>query len=442
MNARILRLSSLTTILAAVAGCTGQQGVPGPPGPPGPRGPAGPGAESGAATVDATVADAAPGDANGDVTTIVDSGVDAKILEDSSADSGGEAMDVAPPEDAGEDALDAASEIGSDSAADAEAGPPCIQAACASGSCVCSAVSDAGVPGPTVLATDTVMTGSLAADGTGVYWPDYSQNINRAPLDGGAVAQLLRLTLSFPGSPSGAIAIEGGWLYWLSRDAPVFASYVYRAPALGYSYIQPAIGGYGGTSEQMHPDPTAIAVDTTNVYWICVGASNSSTLTQIPIPSDAGTDGGTDAGHWLLATGYNFTAVAARNGVAYYVDSAVLKSVPVATGIPTVLDTCGTTNTPAVDDAFVYYSGEGGIRRVPVAGGIPTLVAPSSGGLLAIDATNVYWVDGSFVYRAPLTGGCPEPLAYGSWSPAAIAVDATSVYWTDMNKTQVLKIAK
>jgi hypothetical protein len=464
----ILRLASLTTILMAVAGCTGPQGVPGPPGPPGPSSPAGPGGE----TVDATSTDAGAGDVGVDVTTLVDSGADSGVdattlgdsggtdsgvdvtaLVDSSADADGEPMDVVLAVDAGEDAVDAAPETGSDSAADAEAGPPCTEAACAFGSCLCVAASDAGVPAPTVLATDAMMTGSLVADGTGVYWAN-EYNINKAPLDGGAVTQLLaQPIMNSPQVIPDALAIQGGWVYWVSTDVPVFMSLVYGTPAVGASGQQYQIGAFGGTNIQIHPSPTAMAIDTTGIYWICVGGNNSSTLTEIPNPN-----GGTDAGLQMLAQGYNFSAVAARNGIAYYVDSAVLKSVPVAGstacstssghcpsdagGTPTVLDTCSTTYTPVVDDSFVYYNAGGDIRRVPVAGGAPTVVVPSNGGLLAIDATNIYWVDGSFVYRAPLTGGCPQPLAFGSWSPAAIAVDATSVYWTDMNKTQVLKIAK
>jgi len=69
---------------------------------------------------------------------------------------------------------------------------------------------------------------------------------------------------------------------------------------------------------------------------------------------------------------------------------------------------------------------------------------------IAIDASNVYWLEGN-VMKVALVGGAPVILSLGSpGTPAAgisslIAVDATSVYWavqTPPLNFSILKTAK
>jgi len=62
---------------------------------------------------------------------------------------------------------------------------------------------------------------------------------------------------------------------------------------------------------------------------------------------------------------------------------------------------------------------------------ISSLINPT---LLAVDSTNVYWIEGSSSYqlkKAPKSGGTPTTLSTGLSSPYAIAVDSSSVYWTE-----------
>ena len=58
---------------------------------------------------------------------------------------------------------------------------------------------------------------------------------------------------------------------------------------------------------------------------------------------------------------------------------------------------------------------------------------------VAVDSTNVYWVNagdftgslGGTVMKMPLGGGIPTTLASGQAKPLKVAVDSTSVYWTN-----------
>ena len=54
------------------------------------------------------------------------------------------------------------------------------------------------------------------------------------------------------------------------------------------------------------------------------------------------------------------------------------------------------------------------------------------GGPVAVDSSNVYWIDygSGSVMKGPIGGGTPTTLATGL-SPGAIAVDSTTVYWAD-----------
>jgi len=82
-----------------------------------------------------------------------------------------------------------------------------------------------------------------------------------------------------------------------------------------------------------------------------------------------------------------------------------------------------------------------------VTGGPPvTLVALSSSvvpAAIAVDAANVYWIEGlGSVRKVPIAGGTPVTLAAAPVLPGGIAVDATSVYWTDTANGNVYKTAK
>jgi hypothetical protein len=84
----------------------------------------------------------------------------------------------------------------------------------------------------------------------------------------------------------------------------------------------------------------------------------------------------------------------------------------------------------AVDAESVYY-GTATIEKVPLAGGTPTLLATpsSSAGAIAIDSTDVYWVEYASVNKVPIAGGSVTVLTMTPVNPTTIAVDTNRVYY-------------
>jgi hypothetical protein len=76
------------------------------------------------------------------------------------------------------------------------------------------------------------------------------------------------------------------------------------------------------------------------------------------------------------------------------------------------------------------------INSLPRVGGVLSKLVDTPGEIMgiAIDATQVYWIEGSaaagFVKAAPLTGGTATVLAQDQPVTGGIAVDASSVYFT------------
>jgi hypothetical protein len=86
----------------------------------------------------------------------------------------------------------------------------------------------------------------------------------------------------------------------------------------------------------------------------------------------------------------------------------------------------------AVDSTNVYWVDGSSVLMVGVDGGaVVTLVSGTPGvGPVAVDSTNVYWTTASAVMKAPLAGGPSTTLTASQNSQGySMTVDGTNVYW-------------
>jgi hypothetical protein len=142
-------------------------------------------------------------------------------------------------------------------------------------------------------------------------------------------------------------------------------------------------------------------------------------------------------------------AIAVDNNAIYWVDEVggEVARAPKRGGLTmTLFEAAGTTFSPgssiAVDSGDVYWiadteqgaTRQSALRRLEKNGGKPTTIASSTTGRiygLSFDETNVYWVTGGAVMRAPKTGaGTPSGLAAGLTGADSVAVDDTDAYVT------------
>jgi hypothetical protein len=130
--------------------------------------------------------------------------------------------------------------------------------------------------------------------------------------------------------------------------------------------------------------------------------------------------------------------VAVNSTDVYWVDQYEVASVPVQGGTPTTIFNASGNATViwavALTDTAVYWGADNMyILMAPLAGGIAsTLVWSPWMGDMAVNATEVYWTDGTTgeVLSVPPDGGATSTIASGQTSPDYLALGPAGVYWT------------
>jgi len=296
------------------------------------------------------------------------------------------------------------------------------------------------------LATGQANVGGIAANGTYVAFTTTDMPESNLLGPGNIMAVLAAggtpVALATNVDQSALLTMDGTNVYWAGPDS-----------GYGIIYKAPIMGGDGGANSLVNnlvDSPIDVAADSTNVYWV-----GDTTIQKVPIAGGAKT---------ILAKGQNLAGVfqqpcVAVNASGVYASTAnAILSVPLAGGTPTTIASNQSPNAITADAANVYWTnlGHGGgvattvvpaVMKVAATGGTPvTLVALGATAIpafIAVDSTNVYWIEATgCVRKVPIAGGSPVALAAAPFLPGGIAVDATSVYWTDTEGGKVYKTAK
>ena len=183
-------------------------------------------------------------------------------------------------------------------------------------------------------------------------------------------------------------------------------------------------------------NPWGIAVDSQNVYWtepnIAAGGNNTA------IRAAALTGGPATL---LVPDPATPQAIVAGAGAVYWIESTGVGTVSVDGGAPQPFADAGNiSNALAIDAANLYWSTSDAVYQAPLSGGTPAAIGPSAAAI-AVDATSVYLaLNDSLgvgeIVNVPIGGGAQTALATGrTGGVVAIAVDADNVYWIEGSGT-------
>ena len=219
----------------------------------------------------------------------------------------------------------------------------------------------------------------MALDAMFVYWTDGSSGAVLKARTRGGIAMTLAM-----GSGANSIAIDAASAYFVGQTVgPMKVPLTGGTPTL----LVAAYGGNGGNG---------VAVDATSLYWTGRGPRNvSGSVAKVAL------SGGTPT---LLASGQGGPdAIAADDSSVYWTDYAagtIQKVSHDGGGVKTL--TSEQLNPPVivVDQASVYWSTSAGtLAKVPKNGGSTTILALSTALDIAVDATSLYWTDGSAILK-------------------------------------------
>jgi hypothetical protein len=311
----------------------------------------------------------------------------------------------------------------------------------AAGSSEMGAVAFHGYGGrtPRVLAYGGLGARVVAHDERHIYWTDSDDGtVTRLPKDGG-----VPLILATGQAGAGAMTLVDGWLYWVN----------YRYEGRGSVVRMPSEGGEIEVIADGQEMPEAVAVHGDTVVWTTFGDGRGTgtvamktlgggTAVTLASKQKQPRSIAIDA-HQVYWANYGLKRP------TYFRDGSVMR-MPRGAGKKRFIlaKDQPMASSLVMDDEWIYWatatSDEAPIlpstlwKRRKEGGRAIQLATRRGGedGLVALDATHVYWLQryGAALVRVPKGGGEPEQLMAAKddvrLMPRSFAVDDRCVYWT------------
>ena len=294
--------------------------------------------------------------------------------------------------------------------------------------------------GPVLAGEDRGFTAPIALDDGVVLWAD-ERGLWSVDRNGGVITPLVQPTWQIGDKTYGAyidqIVLHGGEVFLLGHGA----GRIWRAHrdggALEAVVVDPEINSINGFD-----------VDDTQLVW---GRWGGGLFTCPRAGGPPRALGETKDVFFVKLLGQQAVYTS-----GYGIDTT-LRTAPMAGGDSRMLaDGMGFVGGLQTDDTNAFVLGSKGfVVRMPLRGGdakrdilTGPRVTVRSG--IAVDESFVYWTDEGqgAIFRAPKSGGDPEPIATHLVRPFAITTDQTAVYFTTQGSMEsgpegtVMKVAK
>jgi hypothetical protein len=280
----------------------------------------------------------------------------------------------------------------------------------------------------TILAKGLAGSAALAVDRRNVYWIDeVDGTLERAPKQGGVT--MLVYSGSGNALASGAsVAVDDTDVYWTSAMQV-------GASKTSLLRRQDKNGGEPTTVAQSATSPfSCVVLDSEYMYWV-QGSTVFRASKKGGAPGAVG--GGLTSADCVAVDEKNAYVSLAGTNAKQHADGSIV-AVPKSGGPARAL--VKDVHAPAdvqVDATDLYWIDGDKVMKAPKAGGAATQLAqaPAPIGDIVLDDSSVYFTvpgksgDGS-VGRAAKSGGAPAVLATAQPGPAGIALDDGAIYWT------------
>ena len=215
----------------------------------------------------------------------------------------------------------------------------------------------------------------------------------------------------------------------------IFASALY-APMTQPVYAGTEnVAGYGFQYSSQGEWGRALTTDATYLYWTTYNGQIQRNTVVAPIAAPTTLVTGESSG----TNGSALASIVVDANYIYWTDTVLdlIRRAPIAGGAGQTVSTANEPTNVVLSGGFLYWGATlgGDISRISTtadAGAAEVVIGNASAPVaIAVDASNVYWIDGANLWRANLDGTGVLELAIGYTDLVDLGVDDTYVFFVE-----------